>query len=817
MKNIITFIMTFVLITNNWVMVSYSDLDIALRSEESVSKISEEIFSVAANQEKIPVCIWYEDINQSEVEHIVEEKIGYKKSDIMTNLPSINQEAIEELYLVNSNYKLDSSDPILSDYFNLNKELIEQEKEKTDIYISERRELAKEMYIDKSQTILDEIAISSSVDFVSKYAPMFIAELTMEEIERISYLEYIDSIEYLDNDIVAVECTDGDFDVESYITSSRISEIHETTGLSGKNVKVGIFEAETLLTHAELPSTRFSVVTDANYSSGHATRMARIFGGSQGIAPEVSIYSASNQTKIDGVTASQAATFYYCIEKLIEQKVSVINCSFSFLTFDEAYHTYDKWIDHVAITHNVSFVSSAGNIRLNPEEDNYNPYGKIGSPGKAYNVITVGACNNMFTEDISDDIMFYDSCYNETKGCAKPDIAVCSNIMQGGTSAAAAVTTGTIALMLQLRPSLAAYPEAVKAILMASCQYKALPYGTETQESMDQGITDKQGAGVLSPYLAICITAQGSYGTGVLNDGGINNINFYQPKYNAGGMNFSLSWLKNNTTTACESGGVTNKDISQIGIALRHNNNNIKTYASDNSSALMIYYSGLDDASINYSAMIFDLRTDNESTRYGYAWCTDNEMYQMVDEFEGLYYIKSANSDNYLTYNFTTNNYNLTTLSDLSNQLFVIKKGIIYNVLNGNETGTGIYYNNDSVVSSSSLCDVLIKKTSVGNYEFKMWDGLAYSLDNINGSDVKWTYSPSATNSEWVLEKIAYRLGDVNRDSVINSTDANLILKYASRVITLNNSQMFLADINGDDIVDSEDSLKVLKIAAKIN
>ena len=56
----------------------------------------------------------------------------------------------------------------------------------------------------------------------------------------------------------------------------------------------------------------------------------------------------------------------------------------------------------------------------------------------------------------------------------------------------------------------------------------------------------------------------------------------------------------------------------------------------------------------------------------------------------------------------------------------------------------------------------------------------------------------------------------MNKDGVINSTDANVILQYASQTINLYNNEKFLADVNNDGIIDSQDSLEVLQIAAKL-
>lgn len=63
---------------------------------------------------------------------------------------------------------------------------------------------------------------------------------------------------------------------------------------------------------------------------------------------------------------------------------------------------------------------------------------------------------------------------------------------------------------------------------------------------------------------------------------------------------------------------------------------------------------------------------------------------------------------------------------------------------------------------------------------------------------------------------LAYELGDVNRDGILNIKDATLIQKYLVQLKTLDDEQKALADINGDKVISIKDAAKIQHIIAKI-
>jgi subtilisin family serine protease len=176
----------------------------------------------------------------------------------------------------------------------------------------------------------------------------------------------------------------------------------------------------------------------------------------------------------------------------------------------------------------VVVVTAAGNMGSNAAGQSQ--YGGIGAPGNAPWVLTVGASSHMGTADRSDDLMaaFSSRGPSAVDYGAKPDLVApgvgiesLSNpnsamytshsayLLDGtvatpylpylslsGTSMAAPVVAGTVALMLQANPALT--PNAVKAIL----QYSSQPYDQYDALTQGAGFLNAKGAVTLAQYFA---------------------------------------------------------------------------------------------------------------------------------------------------------------------------------------------------------------------------------------------------------------------------------------------------------------------------
>jgi serine protease AprX len=181
-----------------------------------------------------------------------------------------------------------------------------------------------------------------------------------------------------------------------------------------------------------------------------------------------------------------------------------------------------------AVTAGIVVVAAAGNSGRDPE--GHTRYGGVLAPGNAPWVLTVGASSHMGTVNRADDTMAAFSSrgpgpidYNAKPDLVAPGVGIesLSNpdsnmytsrsayLLSGtvaspplpylslsGTSMAAPVVAGTVALMLQANPALT--PNAVKAIL----QYTAQPYAGYDALTQGAGFLNAKGAAQLAQFFA---------------------------------------------------------------------------------------------------------------------------------------------------------------------------------------------------------------------------------------------------------------------------------------------------------------------------
>ncbi len=225
----------------------------------------------------------------------------------------------------------------------------------------------------------------------------------------------------------------------------------------------------------------------------HATLVASIMVGKDGMAPGATLYSMD----FDGKTATLIA----CADTLINtDHVNIINMS-SRIT--ESEKTIAKNLaDYAVYNYNITWVCAAGN------HDRINGY-NVASPATAHNVITVGNIDTMADLNPSNDIIRYTSCYVTSSGNSwKPEVVApgCryyyTNSMsyQYGTSFAAPVVSGLAAQIMSFSPELVLRPEAIKAAIMASCDHKTPDISSG--DYLSTYLSDKEGAGVVDALKA---------------------------------------------------------------------------------------------------------------------------------------------------------------------------------------------------------------------------------------------------------------------------------------------------------------------------
>ncbi len=267
---------------------------------------------------------------------------------------------------------------------------------------------------------------------------------------------------------------------------------------------------------------------------GHGTHVAGVIAGNgfdsngarTGVAPEANLVGLKVlDAEGHGYISDVIAAIDYAIAVKDVYNIRVINLSVASGVF-ESYHTDALTLAaRRAVNAGIVVVAAAGNVGTGPNGETQ--FGGITSPGNAPWVLTVGAASHEGTSPRSNDTLARFSSRGPTwiDFAAKPDLVApgvgteslsdphstfysryADYLLDGtratpykpylsltGTSMAAPVVAGTVALMLQANPGLT--PNAVKAIL----QY--------TAEVRDGESYLAQGAGLLNALGAVRMAA----------------------------------------------------------------------------------------------------------------------------------------------------------------------------------------------------------------------------------------------------------------------------------------------------------------------
>ena len=271
--------------------------------------------------------------------------------------------------------------------------------------------------------------------------------------------------------------------------------------------------------------------------NGHGTHVTGTIAGHgfdsngqrAGIAPDASIVSLKvlDATGV-GTTSRVISALDWIAANARHDNIRVVNLSVG-APVNESYWTDPLTLAAKALTdRGIVVVAAAGNLGKNSAGQSQ--WGGITAPGNAPWVLTVGASSTMGTPTRADDTLAGFSSHGPTyiDFLAKPDLVAPGTgtvslavpgstlyvtkpqmLVQGllqpgstpyislsGTSMAAPVVSGTVALMLQANPSLT--PNFVKAIL----QYTAQPYPGYKPLEQGAGFLNTLGAVQLAQFYA---------------------------------------------------------------------------------------------------------------------------------------------------------------------------------------------------------------------------------------------------------------------------------------------------------------------------
>ena len=238
----------------------------------------------------------------------------------------------------------------------------------------------------------------------------------------------------------------------------------------------------------------------ATFIGDHATLVgsaaASAHSSCRGMAPDVTVISA-------GIQGPDRQNDIDALVWALDQGSLVVNASYCWCTGSSQMDVIDQAFDHYARARLRMLVVAAGN------NDAGCPYSHVTSPAKGWNVLAVGAFDDRGDPDWSNDVMAAWSCYenpassNEKPEVVAPGVGIRGIAVDGrlrteaGTSFAAPQVAGLAALLIDRNWTLNSWPEAGRAIIMASATHNiAGPSGIPTGQDL------RDGAGGINADLA---------------------------------------------------------------------------------------------------------------------------------------------------------------------------------------------------------------------------------------------------------------------------------------------------------------------------
>ncbi|MCA8960997.1 MAG: S8 family serine peptidase, partial [Planctomycetes bacterium] len=279
-------------------------------------------------------------------------------------------------------------------------------------------------------------------------------------------------------------------------------------GFDGTGVTVGICEDSRIeFNNPNLIAGTTRVPGDPNVDD-HATACAGMVASQHsthsGMAPASSLFSANGTSYAD---ADMAAAIDWAAST---QNLDVINNSWGDGS-STSLNDHDRHYDYVVRNLWSTVTVAAGNDGGGCQSGTNN----VGSPGKAFSVITVGGFNDQNTVTWDDDALYVcTSTGDPITGAEKPEVAASAvNITSttasspwngpvgSGTSYATPMVSGLAASIMEVNPTWASFPERVKATILASSLHNI---------EGDSRLSETDGVGGIDMRAGVHVASEGT-------------------------------------------------------------------------------------------------------------------------------------------------------------------------------------------------------------------------------------------------------------------------------------------------------------------